>query len=333
MTVLSDKPQTARAPVARPRNPLALAIAGFFAALVILDLVITGIGSPPGNVPPVKLGANTGVPEVPTNADFPYNHTHTVWAIVLLGGLGLVGFAVAIWDAIRKRDYLPLFIGLGTVAVVFPEVFFDIIGMVYYPVHSGDFAFKIFGRRMGWFIVGGWAGAGAFAGLMLKALRTRPKASQVWLLLLITGISYSIFEEILVTSGGMYQYYGNQPMWWHSLPLWWTPCNTIGCALLPTAVAYRYQHLLTGWRAAIMVIVVPACTAGAYAFIALPSWIVVNANYPWLPTELAGLSTWALGIGLIAVVLNVFMGYQPFDPNSRPWAPGQGWVRPDQVNA
>ncbi|HEY2832819.1 MAG TPA: hypothetical protein VGJ14_10370 [Sporichthyaceae bacterium] len=318
MTVLSDKPRTRRAVPARPRNRLVTALVGGFAALVVLDLVITGIGSPPGNVPAVKLGENTGVPMVPTNADFPYNHTHTIWAIVLLGGLGTIGFAVAIRDAIRNRDYLPLFIGLGTIAVVFPEVFFDIVGMVYYPVHSGDFAFKIFGRRMGWFIVGGWFGAGAFAGLMLKALRSRPKAWQVWALVLGVGISYSIFEEILVTAGGMYQYYGNQPMWWHSLPLWWTPCNVIGCALLPAAFAYRYQHILTGWRAAVMVIVVPVSVAGTYAFIAMPSWIVVNADYPWLPTELGGLATYALGIGMIAVVLNAFMGYQPFDPDSGP---------------
>jgi hypothetical protein len=105
------------------------------------------------------------------------------------------------------------------------------------------------------------------------------------------------------------------------LPLWWTPCNVIGCALLPAAFAYRYQHILTGWRASVMVIVVPACVAGAYAFIAMPAWIVVNADYPWLPTEIGGLATWALGIGLIAVILNVFMGYQPFDPDSRPVAP------------
>jgi hypothetical protein len=321
MTVLSEKPQTAPVAVPRSRNRFALGMGGFFAALVVLDLVVTGIGSPPGNVPPVKLGPNTGVPMVPTNADFPYNHTHTVWAIVLLGGLGLVGFAVAIRDAIKNRDYLPLFIGLGTIAVVFPEVFVDIVGMVYYPTHSGDFAFKIFGRRMGWFIVGGWFGAGAFTGMMLKALRAKLTVRQVWLLLLATGISYSIFEEILVTSGGMYQYYGNQPMWWHSLPLWWTPCNVIGCALLPAAIAYRYQHILTGWRAAIMVIVVPACVAGAYAFIAMPAWIVVNADYPWLPTELGGLATWALGIGLIAVTLNAFMGYQPFRSDSRPVDP------------
>lgn len=318
MTVLSDKPQTTSAPPARSRNRLVIALLGFFVALVVVDLVVTGIGSPPGNVPPVKLGPNTGVPMVPTNADFPYSKTHTIWAIVLLGGLGLIGFAIAIRDAVRNRDYLPLFIGLGTIMVIFPEVFVDIVGMVYYPTHSGDFAFKIFGRRMGWFIVGGWFGAGAFAGMMLKALRAQLTAAQVWLLVLATGFSYSIFEEILVTSGGMYQYYGNQPMWWHSLPLWWTPCNTIGCALLPAAFAYRYQHILRGWRAAVMVIVVPACVAGAYAFIAMPAWIVVNADYPWLPTELGGLATYALGIGLIAVILNVFMGYRPFQPNSRP---------------
>jgi hypothetical protein len=322
MTALSPPPTSTAQGAGPGSNSLVRPVAGAFAVLAGLDLLITHFHHRPGNVPPVVLGRNTGVPVVPTNTNFPYSHSHTIVAIILLGGLGAVGFAFAVREAIRKRDYLPLFISLGTVAVVFPEVFVDIVGMVYYPTHSGDFAFGIFGRRMGWFIVGGWFGAGAFAGLMIKALRARPTAKQAWLLLLATGVSYSIFEEFLVTSGGMYQYYGNQPMWWHSLPLWWTPCNVIGCALLPAAFGYRYQHVLSGWRASVMLLVVPACVAGAYALIAMPSWIVVNADYPWLPTQLAGLATWALGIGLIAVVLNMFLGYRPFDPDSRPWPPG-----------
>ncbi len=286
-------------------------------AFVALDLLITGMGSPPSNIPALVLDDNTGVPPVPTNADFPYIRDHNIVAIALLGSLGVIGILISLREALAKRNPMPLMLSIGTVIVVVPEVFFDVIGMVYYPTDSTDNAFDLFGRQMGWFIIAGWAGAGAFAAMMLKTLMSRPTAKQIWLVMLATAVSYTIFEELLVGAGGMYHYYGNQPMWWNNLPLWWTPCNAIGVALLPAAFAYRYQAILTGWRSAAMLLVVPASAAGAYAIIAMPSWIVVNGDYPWLVTELAGLSTWALGIGLIAVIMNLFLGYQPFQADHR----------------
>lgn len=310
--------QRSAAERARTRS-FALSLLAFFAVLAALDLIITGLGSPPSYVPPVTLDENTGVPPVPTNADFPYDRTHNVWAIVLLGGLGLAGLVFAIHQIVTKKDWLPLFASLGTVVIVVPEVFVDVIGMVYYPTDDADHAFDLFGRQMGWFILAGWFGAGAFAVSTLKLLLTRPAAKAVWIFMGITCLSYTIFEEILVGFGGIYHYYGNQPMWWNELPIWWTPCNAIGCALLPAAVAYRYQHQLRGLRASAMLLIVPAGVACAYAIIGMPSWIVVNGDYNWFVTELAGLSTWALGIALTAMVLNVFLGYQPFDPESRPW--------------
>ena len=316
-------PQRSTAPGAR-RYGLMLPLLVFFGLLVALDLIITGIGNPPSIVPPVTLADNTGVPPVPTNADFPYDRTHTVVAIILLGGLGLVGFLLCLREVFRKRDFVPLCMSLGTVAVVIPEVFVDIVGMVYYPTDSSDHAFDLFGRQMGWFILAGWFGAGAFATFMVKALLAKPTAKQVWILLGVTGLSYTIFEELLVGAGGIYHYYGNQPMWWHNLPLWWTPCNVIGCAFPPAAFAYRYRALLRTWAAALMILVVPACVAGGYAFIAMPSWIVVNDDTGWFLTEMAGLATWALAFGMIAAVMNLFLGYQPFDPDSTPWdVPGE----------
>jgi hypothetical protein len=70
-----------------------------------------------------------------------------------------------------------------------------------------------------------------------------------------------------------------------------------------------------------MILVVPTGVAVGYSFIAMPGWIVVNGDYPWLPTELAGLAVWALAIGVVAMVMNLFLGYQPFDPESRPMTP------------
>jgi hypothetical protein len=300
---------------------IAPVLALFFVVLVGLDLLITGLGSPPSNVPPIRLGENTGVPEVPTNADFPYDRDHNIVAIVLLGAVGCVGLMWALRELVTKRDWMPVCLSLGAVAIVIPEVFVDIVGMVYYPTSDSDHAFDLFGRQMGWFILAGWFGAGAFGAMMLKAFLAKPSAKQVWILLGVTALSYTIFEELLVGAGGIYHYYGNQPMWWHNLPIWWTPCNTIGAALLPAAFAYRYQALLRGWHAILMILVVPTGVSAGYALVAMPGWIVVNGDYAWLPTELAGLAVWALAIGVVAMVMNLFLGYQPFDPESKPWTP------------
>jgi hypothetical protein len=292
------------------------------ALFVALDLLITALTDPPGRVPPLRIDPNTGVPQVPTNADFPYDRSNTVVTIIVLGGIGLIGLAFCLREAVRRKDYLPLFTCLGTALIVVPEVFVDIVGMVYYPVDGADHAYTIFGRQMGWFIVAAWFGAGgACATVMLRALQRRPSAGQVWALLAAVAVAYTVLEEILQQVGGMYHYYGNQPMWWNNLPLWWTPCNTIGSVLLPAAFAIRYRSALTGWRAASMLVVVPAALTGSYATIAMPSWIVVNGDYGWLVTELAGLSTWVLGLGMVAVVMNLFLGYQPFDLRSRPCLP------------
>lgn len=307
------------APGARERTrSFAMLIGGIFCAFAIADLIITGLGSPPAIVPPVTLDENTGVPPVPTNTDFPYDRTNTVWAIVFMGAFGVAGLVLTIRQIVRRGDWLPFFAAMGTVVIVIPEVFVDVIGMVYYPTSDSDHAFDLFGRQMGWFIVAAWFGAGAFAVTMLTELQKRPTARRVWALMAITFVSYTAFEEILVGMGGVYHYYGNQPLWWNNLPLWWTPCNAIGCALLPAAFAYRYRAQLRGWRASAMLVVVPASVAGSYAFIAMPSWIVVNGDYNWFVTELAGIATWGLAIGLIALIMNLFLGYRPFDPESAP---------------
>ncbi len=124
---------------------------------------MTGLGNPPSYVPPVTLDENTGVPAVPTNADFPYDRTNTIFAILFMGGFGVVGLVLTIRKIVRRGDWLPLCVAIGTVVIVVPEVFVDIVGMVYYPTSDSDHAFDLFGRQMGWFILAAWFGAGAFA--------------------------------------------------------------------------------------------------------------------------------------------------------------------------
>ena len=115
----------------------------------------------------------------------------------------------------------------------------------------------------------------------------------------------------------MYLYYGNQPLivlW--KLPWWWTPCNA-GGIFLAASIAYRLRHELTGWRGLAMFAITPASMGAVYGFIALPAWIVVNSDYGWWVTQLAGLATIALGLGLVALILRVVLDRDPFDISGR----------------
>ena len=103
------------------------------------------------------------------------------------------------------------------------------------------------------------------------------------------------------------------------LPWWWIPCNSVG-AILCASVAYRYRDLLRGWRALAMFVISPICLMGVYGFIAMPSFIVVNGDYPWLPTQLAGLATIGLGIVVFMAILHMVLQRNPLDLNFIPAA-------------
>src|SRR4051794_11359528 len=62
MTVPKPMPRRRSAAERARTRSFALSLLAFFAVLAALDLIITGIGSPPPNVPPVTLAENTGVP-------------------------------------------------------------------------------------------------------------------------------------------------------------------------------------------------------------------------------------------------------------------------------
>ena len=176
--------------------------------------------------------------------------------------------------------------------IIFPEVFVDVMGAVWYPVSESDHAFTILGRQMGWFIVAGWFGFGSlFMYTSFKVFQLRLSTRAIWLAFFGACLGATVFEEILQNMGGMYVYYANQPLivlW--KLPWWWTPCNATG-VFLAAAIAYRLREQLRGWRGLAMFAITPAAMGAAYGFIALPSWIVVNGDYSWWVTQLGGLAS------------------------------------------
>jgi hypothetical protein len=264
-----------------------------------------------------------GVPTPPLDAK--YSGTHTLISILWLSVVGITGFGLAIRDYVKTRSSVALWVTISAPMIIFPEVMVDLMGDVFYPLNSHDHAFTILGRQMGWFIVAGWFGfASLFMYMTYKFFERRATPKAIWLAFLAAAIGSIVFEEILQNLGGMYVYYGNQPLivlW--KLPWWWPPCNA-GGVFLAAAIAYRLRQQLHGWRGAAMLVITPASMGGVYGFIALPAFIAVNADYNWWVTQILGLATIGLGIVIIALTIALVLGKDPFDMSG-------GWFETDTV--
>lgn len=279
------------------------------AAVIAVMMLLTSRHEAP------DLNIDQGAFQLPTPPrDAAYSARNTMISIIWLTVVGFIGFGLAIRDSLKNGNVLPLFVTMSAPMIVFPEVYVDLTGAVFFPVSPDDHAFTILGRRMGWFIVAGWFGFGSlFMYTSYKIFEQRLSTKAVWLAFLAAGVGAVVFEEILQNMGGMYLYYGNQPLivlW--KLPWWWIPCNA-GGVFLAAAIAYRLRNELRGWRGVAMFAITPASMGGVYGAIALPSWIVVNGQYNWWITQLGGLATIALGIGCVALIIKLVLGRDPFD--------------------
>jgi hypothetical protein len=287
-----------------------------FAAFALLALVLTAMKDRPS----ITFDDHFGLPLMP---DVPYVTSRHVWATIVMTLFGLIGVAQGVRAGLVTRSWLPVTIALSPALICIPEVFFDIMGAVYFPWSPtelfGD-AFALMGRHMPFWIVAGWFGYGAFALFIYEAIVRRPTTRSLWILFAVAGVSSAVFEECLLALG-VYHYYGNQPLvLFHLYPWWWLPCNSIG-VFLAAALAYRLRDRLQGWRSLLMLLITPLSVSAVYGATALPSWIAVNSDYPWLPTQLLGLLTLALGVAAFAGLLKFVLERDPLEMSYAPGTP------------
>ncbi|MCZ0911465.1 hypothetical protein O0V02_03230 [Gordonia amicalis] len=250
----------------------------------------------------------------------PYLVGNNVIATILMTLLGLSGVAMGVAFYRRTRDIVPLMLAISAPLVVFTEVFLDIMGAVYFPWSDTEFlghAFTLMGRQMPWWIVAAWFGYAALGAFEYATLAKKPPTKHIWFAFGGLVVAAIIFEEILL-SMGLYHYYGNHPLVLvRELPWWWEACNPLGVTLA-VALGYRLRSYFTGVRALLLLPIMPITMAAAYGFAALPGWIAVNSDYPWLPTQLLGFASIALGFAHFYLILRVILNRDPFDFNYVP---------------
>ena len=228
---------------------------------------------------------------------------------------GIIGLIFAIKEARKTNSLLPVMIVLSGVGMAISEAMTNVLGGCYYP-STNDVAFNVLGRNIIWFIVIGalgWGGGLQF--LFFKRFDKKNTTKKILLTVLILFSVEIIGEEITLRLGGLYTYYGNQPlMIFSNFPWWWCGGN-IGGIFLSASIAHRYQDYLKGWKSIIMFFVTPFSVAGFFAFVSMPSWIVVNGDYSWLITQLGGITTLIASLFTILVITNVILKRNPLKIN------------------
>ncbi len=278
---------------------------------VAVALIATGLRAGP------ELGprdATFGLPAPPR--DLPYDETANLISIAIAAASVLTALYLAIRDWVSTRSAVPLCLVLSAPLIAFPGTVVDVLGGAYMVDGPHLRTLSILGRDMGTFIFAAWSGFAIFLYLVYRTLSGNPRTKVLWWLF-GAGCAGGVFSEEMLLPRGSYAYYGNQPLVLvNLLPWWWVVCNIVGC-FLAAALAYRYRHVLAGWRAAAVLVVTPMSVLGAYGAAALPSFVAVNGTYPWLLTQVLGLGTVALGVLVFAAILHVVLGRHPLNGEYR----------------
>jgi hypothetical protein len=292
------------------------------AAFVIVSLVITALRPAPEF--PYVAGP-TGLALKPTPEQAPYLVGNQIGVLIVLTLIGIISVVVAMRMSLKGRTFLPVMLALSAAMIVFPEVFYDVIGAVYFPfsdIEPLGATFSILGRTMPLWVTAGWFGPGISVVILYALLVARPTTRTLWFAWGLALANDVIFEEVLLKFH-VYHYYGNQPLVLISeFPWWWAPCNSVGL-ILAASIAYRFRFSLRGWKALCMLVVTPMSLTAVYGFIALPSWIATNGNFPWLLTQVLGLVTLALGVFAFMGVLKLVLNRDPFDLDYKPEEEGE----------
>lgn len=228
-------------------------------------------------------------------------------------------FACAlIWGIVesrKTRSAIPLCLSLSGITCVFAEIFLDVMGGVVYANSPDSIVFSLMGRHMGWFLISAWSAYGGLFALASYKVFSKPHLSNkfIWFGLAIVCAGQTVFEETLGLFNGIYYYYGNQPLTPFTQFPWWMMMATSGGVCLLSALVYRFNASLQGWKAIAIIVMAPFTFCGFMGLISLPAWIALNSELPWLVTQVLGLMTIAAGLIAFAIVMKLVLQREPLD--------------------
>jgi len=258
---------------------------------------------------PVVLDPNFRTP-APPNGAFPQNPEHVLFATIVMVTLALIMVVVSIFEGVRFKSTVPFAIVMGGAFCVFPESVDNYLaGCFWSQSHNPSQLFYfLMGREFDYYTIAMWWPFGAILGYILfAALMRKASTGVLWMGFALSGLADILIEETLLRYGGVYTYFGHQPLvLLGHFPWWWLFAN-VSALYLSAAIAYRFRGWFNGWKSVFILALMPLCYIGGFAFSGLPTIYAIQGNFSPFVTQLAGICTCILALiqtcGIFALIL------------------------------
>eukprot|EP00456_Euglypha_rotunda_P035149 TRINITY_DN27101_c0_g1_i2.p1 TRINITY_DN27101_c0_g1~~TRINITY_DN27101_c0_g1_i2.p1 ORF type:complete len:306 (+),score=53.34 TRINITY_DN27101_c0_g1_i2:177-1094(+) len=266
-----------------------------------------------------KIDPVFGLPVPPVNFDGGgvgvFDPQATGIATIIFTAIFACALIWSLVEARRSKSILPICLALSGIPCVLAELNLDVMGGVVYANSADSVVFSLMGRNMGWFLISAWSAYGGLFALASYKVFSKSQLTNkaIWLGLLLVCAGQTVFEETLGHFNGIYYYFGNQPLTPFTQFPWWMIMATSGGVCLLSALVYRFNASLQGWKALSVIVIAPFTFCGWMGLVSLPSWIALNTDLPWLITQIAGLITIAAGLVGFALIMKLILQREPLD--------------------
>ncbi|KAG0153112.1 hypothetical protein PDIDSM_2071 [Penicillium digitatum] len=221
----------------------------------------------------VTLDATFRTPAPPNDA-FAQNSRHVLISTSVMFGIAVIFMFIASLDGKRFKSTVPQAMVLGAAFCVVPEAVDNYLAGCYWSQSHApnQLLFMLMGREYDYYVGVMWWAFGAILGYLLYAVLLREvKTGTLWICLGLSGLADIVLEEILLGYGGIYMYFGHQPLVLINKFPWWWLFSNVSSLFLSVTIAYRYREWFNGWRSVFILALMPFCYIGAFTLSGMPA--------------------------------------------------------------
>ncbi|OCK76737.1 hypothetical protein K432DRAFT_385197 [Lepidopterella palustris CBS 459.81] len=259
----------------------------------------------------------------PPNEAFPQNADHVFISTTVMFILALIFSVISHVDSRRFNSTVPRAMVLGAAFCVVPEAIDNYLAGCYWS-QSHDpnkLLFFLMGREFDYYVAIMWWAFGAILAYLLYAVLLREvKTGTLWICLGLSGVADIIIEEILLGYGGIYTYFGHQPLVLIMRFPWWWLFSNVSSLFLSVSIAYRYREWFNGWKSVFILALMPSCYIGAFTLSAMPTIFVIQGDFSPLVTQLAGILSSVISIIQAGAMMHLILGRDPLAFSEAPQA-------------
>ncbi|KAI8266364.1 hypothetical protein K4K58_009958 [Colletotrichum sp. SAR11_239] len=159
---------------------------------------------------------------------------------------------ITLRESKRWGSTVPTALTIGSATFVFVEAINCYLANVYWTTSHdpGKLMFTLLGRDFDVYVGIIWWSYGAVLSCgIFGALQRNIRTGSLWSLLGFAGLLDIILEESMLMYGGIYTYYGHQPLVFNVFPCWWAFCN-VSSIFVGISITYSFfKPYLNGiWR-------------------------------------------------------------------------------------